>query len=195
MAQYGARLSPTKLWKKDKLFRRHSCRWRRGRGICFLRHPSLPAPEWLGSDRLASSPSHAIVSGADYAPFGEPYSTLTGGNGNSLSLGLTKDTDWFASWSVDGKVCTFLASSAIVRHFEEHPLPRFYGKLRGETTSRVPGAIHLASRADSGDWLFAAGASAKISIRRNLGDSICSNPEPSGHPIRFREHTWNVDSS
>ncbi len=59
-------------------------------GLSHYRHP-----DWLGSDRLASSSSgHTIVSGAAYAPFGEPYAQPSGGNGELSFTGANKDTIW-----------------------------------------------------------------------------------------------------
>jgi RHS repeat-associated protein len=58
-------------------------------GLSHYRHP-----DWLGSDRLGASASHALVSGAAYAPFGEPYAQLSGSNGDLSFAGGNKDTLW-----------------------------------------------------------------------------------------------------
>jgi RHS repeat-associated protein len=58
-------------------------------GLSHYRHP-----DWLGSDRLASSyqKSSTPITSAAYAPFGEPYATS--GNGELSFTGANKDTDW-----------------------------------------------------------------------------------------------------
>ena len=58
-------------------------------GLSHYRHP-----DWLGSERLESSTSHAILQDTAYAPFGEPYAELSGGNGEISFTGQNKDTDW-----------------------------------------------------------------------------------------------------
>jgi RHS repeat-associated protein len=57
-------------------------------GLSDYRHP-----DWLGSDRLESTTSHAIVSAAAYAPFGEPYAE-SGSYGDLSFTGANKDTLW-----------------------------------------------------------------------------------------------------
>jgi RHS repeat-associated protein len=57
-------------------------------GLSDYRHP-----DWLGSDRLESTTSHAIVSAAAYAPFGEPYAQ-SGSYGDLSFTGANKDTLW-----------------------------------------------------------------------------------------------------
>lgn len=57
-------------------------------GLSDYRHP-----DWLGSDRLESTTSHAIVSAAVYAPFGEPYAE-SGSYGDLSFTGANKDTLW-----------------------------------------------------------------------------------------------------
>ncbi|MGH9511887.1 MAG: RHS repeat-associated core domain-containing protein, partial [Terriglobales bacterium] len=58
-------------------------------GLSHYRHA-----DWLGSTRLESSTTHAILQDTAYAPFGEPYSELSGGNGEISFTGQNKDTDW-----------------------------------------------------------------------------------------------------
>ncbi len=58
-------------------------------GLSYYRHP-----DWLGSERLESSTSHSILQDTAYAPFGEPYAELSGGNGDLSFTGQNKDTDW-----------------------------------------------------------------------------------------------------
>lgn len=58
-------------------------------GLSNYRHP-----DWLGSERLESSTTHAILQDTAYAPFGEPYAELSGGNGEISFTGQNKDTDW-----------------------------------------------------------------------------------------------------
>jgi RHS repeat-associated protein len=58
-------------------------------GLSHYRHP-----DWLGSARLESGTTHAIIQDTAYAPFGEPYSELSGGNGEISFTGQNKDTDW-----------------------------------------------------------------------------------------------------
>jgi RHS repeat-associated protein len=57
-------------------------------GLSHYRHP-----DWLGSIRLESTTSHAIVSAAAYAPFGEPYAQ-SGSYGELSFTGANKDTLW-----------------------------------------------------------------------------------------------------
>jgi RHS repeat-associated protein len=57
-------------------------------GLSDYRHP-----DWQGSDRLESTTSHAIVSAAAYAPFGEPYAE-NGSYGDLSFTGANKDTLW-----------------------------------------------------------------------------------------------------
>ncbi len=42
----------------------------------------------------SSSSGHTIISGAAYAPFGEPYAQPSGGNGELSFTGANKDTTW-----------------------------------------------------------------------------------------------------
>ncbi len=58
-------------------------------GLSHYRHP-----DWLGSERLESNTTHAILQDTAYAPFGEPYAELSGGNGEISFTGQNKDTDW-----------------------------------------------------------------------------------------------------
>lgn len=58
-------------------------------GLSHYRHP-----DWLGSERLESGTTHTIIQDTAYAPFGEPYSELSGGNGEISFTGQNKDTDW-----------------------------------------------------------------------------------------------------
>jgi RHS repeat-associated protein len=58
-------------------------------GLSHYRHP-----DWLGSSRLESSTTHTILQDTAYAPFGEPYSELSGGNGEISFTGQNKDTAW-----------------------------------------------------------------------------------------------------
>jgi len=57
-------------------------------GLSDYRHP-----DGLGSDRLESTTSHAIVSASAYAPFGEPYAE-NGSYGELSFTGANKDTLW-----------------------------------------------------------------------------------------------------
>ncbi len=60
-------------------------------GLSYFRHP-----DWLGSSRISSDPSHNIVSGLAYAPYGETYSesgtpdrSFTGQNQDTISNSTT----------------------------------------------------------------------------------------------------------
>lgn len=54
-------------------------------GILYYRHG-----DWLGSSRLASTPSRTLYSSTAYAPFGEPY--LSSGNSDPSFTGQNQDT-------------------------------------------------------------------------------------------------------
>ncbi|HKW16867.1 MAG TPA: RHS repeat-associated core domain-containing protein [Terriglobales bacterium] len=56
-------------------------------GLGFYRHA-----DWLGSERLETAPDHSIQQDVAYAPFGENYSAITGGNGDLSFTGQNKDT-------------------------------------------------------------------------------------------------------
>lgn len=58
-------------------------------GLGFYRHA-----DWLGSSRLATSTSSVVQQDTAYAPFGEPYAAMSGGNGDYSFTGQNKDTDW-----------------------------------------------------------------------------------------------------
>jgi len=59
-------------------------------GLGYYRHA-----DWLGSERLESGGTpNAVKQDVAYAPFGEPYSQLSGGNGEISFTGQNKDTDW-----------------------------------------------------------------------------------------------------
>jgi RHS repeat-associated protein len=58
-------------------------------GLSHYRHP-----DWLGSSRLESSTTHAIIQDTAYDPFGVPYAELSGGNGEISFTGQNKDTAW-----------------------------------------------------------------------------------------------------
>ncbi len=58
-------------------------------GLSHYRHP-----DWLGSERLESGTGRNIIQDTAYAPFGEPYAELSGGNGELSFTGQNKDTDW-----------------------------------------------------------------------------------------------------
>ncbi len=58
-------------------------------GLSHYRHP-----DWLGSSRLESSTTHAIIQSVAYDPYGVPYAQLSGGNGELSFTGQNKDTAW-----------------------------------------------------------------------------------------------------
>jgi len=58
-------------------------------GLSHYRHP-----DWLGSERLESGTARNIIQDVAYAPFGEPYAQVSGGNGELSFTGQNKDTDW-----------------------------------------------------------------------------------------------------
>jgi hypothetical protein len=58
-------------------------------GLSQYRHP-----DWLGSEFLEVSTTRTIKQDTAYAPFGEPYSEVSGGNGDISFTGQNKDTDW-----------------------------------------------------------------------------------------------------
>jgi RHS repeat-associated protein len=58
-------------------------------GLNFYRHP-----DWLGSSRLDTSTTSVVQQDTAYAPFGEPYATKSGGNGDYNFTGQNKDTLW-----------------------------------------------------------------------------------------------------
>jgi RHS repeat-associated protein len=95
-------------------------------GLSDYRHP-----DWLGSDRLESTTSHAIVSAAAYAPFGEPYAE-NGSYGDLSFTGANKDTLWldydFLYREYDPKQGRWISPDPAGRSAADPSNPKFWNR-------------------------------------------------------------------